>query len=93
MSEVVDALVGDAPCDFCGLARLCRTQRRACAVFEDYVSRGQFDRDAPRRPLRAIYVRLFGSPATLGSSTHSRVRVVQSLRISQRQQQRGSFRG
>lgn len=91
MSEVVDALVGAAPCDTCGFHRLCRTQRRACAVFEDYVTRGRFDRDAPRRPLRAIYVRVFGSPATLGSSTHSRVRVVGTPRISQRQQHRGSF--
>ena len=90
MSEVVDALVGDAPCDFCGLARLCRTQRRACAVFEDYVSRGQFDRDAPRRPLRAIYVKVFSEARFPVAKVEERV--VRSPRISQRQHLTGSFR-
>jgi hypothetical protein len=78
-----------APCDVCGFSRLCRLQRRACAVFEDYVTRGRFDRDAPRRPLRAIYVRVFSEARFPPANLH--LGVIATARISQSQPPRGSF--
>lgn len=49
-----------APCVACGFTRMCRDQRLACAVFITFVDRGQFDRNAPRRPTSKNYQTLFG---------------------------------
>jgi len=50
----------EPPCMACGFARMCRDQRLACAVFTSFVDRGQFDRNAQRRPTSKTYQALFG---------------------------------
>lgn len=50
----------EAPCDTCGFSRMCRDQLLACGVFANFVDRGKFDRDAPRRPTSRIYRVVFG---------------------------------
>jgi hypothetical protein len=60
-----------APCRTCGLARMCRDQRLACRVFEQFVDRGKFDRDEPRRPISKIYRRLFADEGEGGLSSFS----------------------
>lgn len=50
----------EAPCDTCRFSRICRNQLLACRVFSDFVDRGHFDRDAPRRPTSRIYRAVFG---------------------------------
>jgi hypothetical protein len=62
------------PCIACGFSRMCRDQRLACAVFEAFVERGRFDKDAPRRPVARIFRNLFvtreqeGGVQSLGAS-------------------------
>jgi hypothetical protein len=43
----------------CGFAKMCRDQKLACSVFEQFVDRGKLDRDEPRRPISKIYHSLF----------------------------------
>ena len=52
------------PCHACGFSTMCRVQRLACETFRDFVDAGTFDRDAPRRPTRAIYRLIFPLPKT-----------------------------
>lgn len=65
---------GLPPCIACGFSRMCRDQRLACDVFEAFVERGHFDRDAPRRPVSRIFRNLFvtreqeGAVQSLGAS-------------------------
>jgi hypothetical protein len=52
--------IPEAPCATCGFSRMCRDQLLACRVFSEFVDRGKFDRDAPRRPTSRIYGQIFG---------------------------------
>jgi hypothetical protein len=54
------------PCLACGFARMCRDQKLACRVFEQFVDRGKFDRDEPKRPISKIYHRLFPDEGDMG---------------------------
>jgi len=38
---------------------MCRDQLLACHGFSEFVDRGKFDRDAPRRPTSKVYRQLF----------------------------------
>lgn len=55
--------IPEAPCATCGFSRMCRDQLLACRVFADFVDRGKFDRDAPRRPTSKVYRQLFNDEA------------------------------
>jgi hypothetical protein len=48
-----------APCDFCPMTRLCAFNDLACSPFVDFVDRGRFDPNAPRRPLHSTWAKLF----------------------------------
>jgi len=48
-----------APCMTCGFSRICASGHLACAVFGEFVERGIFDRNAPRRPTRAQFRAIF----------------------------------
>lgn len=58
----------DPPCRACGFATMCRVQCLACDTFRAFVDRGQFNRDAPRRPTSRIYRQLFAEEAEGGIS-------------------------
>jgi len=60
--------IPEAPCATCGFSRMCRDQLLACRVFSEFVDRGKFDRDAPRRPTSRIYRQLFAEEAEGGIS-------------------------
>jgi hypothetical protein len=47
------------PCLACGFARMCRDQKLACSLFEQFVDRGKLDRDEQRQPISKIYHSLF----------------------------------
>lgn len=49
------------PCRDCRLRSRCRDERLACALFEQFVDRGRFDLDAPRRPTSRTFRALFGN--------------------------------
>lgn len=62
---------GVPPCIACGFSRMCRDQRLACDVFEAFVERGRFDREAPRRPVSRIFRNLFGTREQEGGGVQS----------------------
>jgi hypothetical protein len=60
--DLSTAIAGPAPCDACGFARQCRTERQACEPFAGFVATGAFDRNAARRPTRSTFRSIFHPP-------------------------------
>jgi hypothetical protein len=50
---------GEAPCDKCAQAPLCKEEQTACRAFSFYVRTGTFSEDTPRSPTTYLFNLIF----------------------------------